>query len=130
MSSGVVDCEFEFGSEDARRKDGVFRWGEWDDEDVKREELEVMSGDEVLRRMELPLVAVVLSYDRVQGMVKKVLDGFVGAFSEAGVLLGEFEKVDERKPKEAGEVLRWHATNTRGDYGGLGLAKKLTGPFD
>lgn len=96
LAFGVFDSEFVYHSEEARRVGGVFNWT-WGDKEVKEREVQGMTGEELSKRMDFPLVSVVLAYDGIQKTPKKLIDDLVGAFPEAGLLLSEFEKVDIRR---------------------------------
>lgn len=131
MSLGVFDKEFKYSTDEARKEGGKFYWDDWPDEETRQRELEKMTLDDLLKRMDFPLVSIVLSYDGFQTFDKKALEEFLSAFREIGPLLGEFEKRDTRdpetrKPTELGQLLRRNATNTRSGYEGEGITKKLT----
>lgn len=131
LNLGVFDLEHEYSSEKAREADGKFFWNEWPDEESKKRELENMTLDEVVKRMDFPLVAVALSYDGFATYDMTAAEEFKKALPEVGYLLGEFGKRDLRdvgswKPTAMGQLLKRNATSTKLGYEGAGLTKKLT----
>lgn len=131
LSLGVFDLEHKYSTEEARKTGGKFDWNTWPDDETKMRELENMTLDEILRRMDFPLVAVALSYDGFLPSNKTAMKEFKTALPEAASLVDALENRDprdaeSRKPTELRQLLRRNATSTKLGYEGKGIAKKLT----
>lgn len=87
--------------------------------------------DEIVKRMDFPLVAIALSYDGFTNFDTRPIEEFCKALPEPGYLFNEFEKrslgdSESSAPTAPGQLVKRNATNTKLGYEGRGFAKKLT----
>ncbi|KAM4055904.1 hypothetical protein HRG_002830 [Hirsutella rhossiliensis] len=120
-SLGVFDNEYQFKRDQSKATGGRLYWDQDDTE---------ASGDQLLEQMDFALVSVALAYDSAHPLDHARMEGLIGAMPLYATFYGALERLDPR-PRSSwaadkpGELLLRNATNTRSDYEGRGLMKKM-----
>lgn len=120
-SLGVFDKDFRFKRDGSEAAGGKLYW---DDNDTEAD------AGELLEQMDFPLVSIALAYDGAHPLDKAQMQGLIEALPLVGTFYAALERLDPRPrdswaAKRPGELLLRNATNTRGDYAGKGLMKKM-----
>ena len=120
-SFGVFDTEYEYKTEEARKEGGKLLW------DLENTDV---TGEELLRQMDFPLVSIAMAYDGINALDMEKLMPLIMVLPVFGTMYHQLDVLDPRdpaswKPKRPKEVLMRNATSTRHDYEGKGLMRKL-----
>lgn len=126
----MYDTQYEYKTVEARVAGGKLFWNDWTDEGSKQQELKTMTSPDIVRRMDFPLVSIVMSYDGYWPPISDAIQKFKEAFPVVARTLGALGSRDARepeswKPNATGQLPRRHGTMTREGYQGTRLAKKL-----
>lgn len=127
MSFGVFDKEYPYRDPSSAAIGGAFRH-DWRDQDPTTED--AMTGDDLLERMDFPLVSVAMAYDGANEIDLSQLKDLLEVVPLFMTFYNALQEADKRspeswKPTAPGQVLMRNGTATRGDYEGRGLMGAL-----